>query len=531
MTKRPTDAAWRITRIYLVIGCLWILLSDRIVGYFVKDVAVYSTVSHIKGWLYVGATAALFYRLIRSSLFELDTAQQRALRGYHELAATHQALAQANQALEEHQEQLRHMALHDHLTGLPNRRALFTALSATLAGPEGSGAVFFTDLDNFKYINDSVGHIVGDELLTAISVRLREALTPRWQVFRLGGDEFVLLLTDVQAEEIDQYARQLHDVFTEPFVLSEATVHVTISTGIALYPAHGTTPETLLKRADTALNRAKEVRANSYAVFDEAMETAIKERLELDQALRRALKGNELFLHYQPQYMLATGQICGFEALLRWNCPERGIVPPAKFIPIAEQTGQIVPLGEWVLTNACGFLADLHAMGHRGQIMAVNVSVLELVRPDYVDKVTQIVAAHNLPPHCLELEITESALMESNGLAEGQLDLLRARGFRIALDDFGTGYSSLNYLRKLPITTLKIDRDFTAAIDSKAELSLVGEMIRIGKMMGLSVVAEGVENERQAAFLAEHQCDKAQGFLFSAPVAPEEAVAKLRAGR
>lgn len=529
MHQQPHTTAWRITRLYLIIGSLWILLSDRIVELFAADTATFRTLSHIKGWLYVCATALLFYKLIKSSFYEIETARHRALQSYKELAAAHEALAEAKTALEAHQDQLRYMAHHDHLTGLPNRRALFQTLAEILAQGNSCGGLFFTDLDNFKYINDSIGHAIGDELLARIGERLREALSPRWQVFRLSGDEFVLLLPDVKAHEVEEYARTLHDVIGDPFVLSETTVHVTFSTGIALYPIHGTTPETLLKRADTALNRAKEVRVNSFAVFDESMEQAIKERLELDQALRRALKNEEFALFYQPQYELTSGKICGFEALLRWVRPDGIVVPPHKFIPVAEQSGEIIAIGEWVLTKACGFLQELRGMGYNRLTVSVNVSVLELVRPDYVDKVTRIVQAHNLAPQDVELEITESALMESSGLAEGQVALLRARGFGIALDDFGTGYSSLNYLRKLPISTLKIDRGFIADIKTDEELSLVGEMIKIGKMMGMCVVAEGVEDISQVEFLAKHQCDKVQGFLYCKPVPEGEAVAKLRA--
>jgi diguanylate cyclase (GGDEF)-like protein len=529
MKERPHAAAWRITRIYLIMGCLWILLSDRIVELLAADTAAFRTLSHIKGWLYVGATAALLYTLIKSYLCELETAQHRALQGYHELAAAHQALEDANMKLEEHQEQLRRMAHHDHLTGLPNRRALFQTLSDVLSQEGSCGAVFFTDLDNFKYINDSIGHVAGDELLTRISMRLQEALSPAWHIFRLGGDEFILVLPEAKPLDVEEHARKLHALMGEPFSLKEATVHVTCSTGIALYPAHGNTPENLIKRADIALNRAKDEPASSFAVFDESMEEAMKERLELDQALRMALKKREFTLLYQPQYELATGRISGFEALLRWTRDDGSTVSPAKFIPIAEQSGVIVNIGKWVLSNACRFLRKLHELGYTHLTMSVNVSVLELIHPGYVDKATEIVRSQGLSPQDIELEITESALMESNGLAEAQLFLLKDRGFGIALDDFGTGYSSLNYLRKLPITTLKIDKDFIAAINSSEELSLVGEMIKIGKMMGISVIAEGVEDHSQVEFLTQHHCDKIQGFLFSKPVPEAEAIAKLQA--
>jgi diguanylate cyclase (GGDEF)-like protein len=497
---RPHMTAWRITRIYLIIGSLWILFSDRVVEMLVADTTTFRTISHIKGWLYVWATATLFYRLIKASFDELDAAQR----------------------------QLRHMALHDHLTDLPNRRALFQTLEDVLSDKGSHGVLFFTDLDNFKYINDSFGHDIGDELLTSLSVRLRQRLGSEWELFRLGGDEFVLLLKGVPEEKVEEYTKTLHDLIGEPFSLPAATVQVTCSTGIALYPKHGATAELLLKRADTAMNRAKEQRANSFAIFHESMEQAIVERLELDQALRTALVNNEFVLVYQPQYDLVSGNICGFEALLRWNRPDVCPISPSQFIPIAEQSGVIVEIGEWVLKSACQFLREVHALGHTEFTVSVNVSALELISPSYVDKVTRIVRDSELLPEHIELEITESTLMESNGLAESQLALLRARGFRIALDDFGTGYSSLNYLRRLPISTLKIDRSFLSDIASSEHQALVAEMIKIGKLMGVSVVAEGVEHPAQVEFLTEHQCDKVQGFLFCRPISQDELLEKLK---
>lgn len=521
--------SWRITRIYLIIGSVWILFSDQVTEFFVTDTSAFRVVSIAKGWAYVAVTAFVLYSLIKASLEKTAQAQSEVIRGYEELAEANEKLATANADLLSHQEQLRHLALHDDLTGLPNRMALYEELEVLLSNPHVQGALLFLDVDNFKYINDSMGHAIGDELLSGIAKRLIERLTGNWQLFRLGGDEYVLLVKDCDKEEILDFALSLHEAMSDPFELTTAVVQVSACTGIAFYPEHGSDSETLVKHADIAMYRAKGKGSNSFVVFDESMKSAVGERLLIDQALRGALKHQELSVLYQPQYEIETQRICGFEALLRWNSPELGSIPPDRFIPLAEQSGLIIPIGTWVLQQACQFIKGLHERGFADLRVSVNVSVVQMRQPDFVDRVLQILKDTKLDPTYLEIEITESMLMESDDRIESKIRDLKSRGIGIALDDFGTGYSSLDYLRKLPITTLKIDKDFIDDLDHPQTGILVAGVIGVGKVMGMYVLAEGVETSEQLKFLASEGCHRFQGYLYSKPIPAHEALSKLEA--
>jgi diguanylate cyclase (GGDEF)-like protein/PAS domain S-box-containing protein len=432
--------------------------------------------------------------------------------------------------LKEYQETLHHMAYHDILTGLPNRLALYEDLSGIFAKSQDTrGVLLFIDLDNFKFINDSIGHSFGDQLIKRIGERLAQILKDVGTIYRLGGDEFVVYIYKHKGvEEVIEYALRILNSFKTPFEIGNRVLQTTFSIGISLFPEHGSNPDQLLKHADIAMYRAKEEGKNRFVIFDKTMNEAVSERMVIEKHLRTALEKNEFQIHYQPQLDLKTGKISGFEALLRWQSPELGTVSPIKFIKVAEDTHIIIEIGKWVLQNACSFIKRLHRIGYSGLSVSVNVSMLQLLQDGFMDEVMEVLYHLELEPEYLELEITESILMESYDMIGKKLMKLQHHGVRIALDDFGKGYSSLHYLLKLPITTLKIDKTFIDSITLETkERTLTGQIVSIGTSMGLCVVAEGVETQEQMDYLVENECHKIQGYHFSRPVQEKEVEALL----
>jgi diguanylate cyclase (GGDEF)-like protein len=422
---------------------------------------------------------------------------------------------------------VRHQALHDPLTGLPNRSLLLDRLNhwAARAGRDRStAAVLFVDLDNFKVINDALGHDQGDRLLCAVADRIRAELRPSDTVARVGGDEFVVFCEDVTSEHdaLAMVDRLVH-ALDAPFDLAGQAQHATASVGIALGDG-ATQPEVLIRNADAAMYRAKERGRARYELFDDEMRRRSISWLETESDLRRALAAGELRNVYQPIVSPTGGTIVGFEALVRWHHPERGVVSPADFIPIAEQSGLIVPLGRTVLEQACaeavGWNADRD--GQEPLRVAVNFSPRQLSHPRAVETVVEVLDRAGLDPSLLCVEITESALVDDAAATLGTLNRLKELGVTLALDDFGTGYSSLTYVRRFPIDTLKIDRTFIDGIvGSSEDEAIVTAVLSMGRALGVHVVAEGVETEEQAARLRTLGCTLAQGYLFSRPVAPE----------
>lgn len=434
--------------------------------------------------------------------------------------------------LKEYQEQLRYMAYHDILTGLPNRLALYEDLSKVFAdSADRKGTLFLVDLDNFKFINDSMGQSFGDRLLKIVGTRLIQALNGAGSVYRFGGDEFVVYINGYgRAEELIGYALEITGSFKTPLQIGNSVFQITSSVGVALYPEHGSSPDELLRCADYALHSAKKTGKNRFAYFDQTMNEAFSEWKVVERHLRTALEKDEFHICYQPQLDLDTGRISGFEALLRWRSPELGDVPPVRFIKIAEDTHSIIEIGKWVLKNACCFIKEIHRSGSPGLSVSVNISILQLLQEDFVDEVMNVLFQLDLAPACLELEITESILMESYEIIGKKLRLLQHYGVRIALDDFGKGYSSLHYLLRLPINTLKVDKSFIDSIISEEkESTLAGQIISIGKGMGLCVIAEGVETKQQMDYLISHGCHKIQGYYFSRPL-PERNIRTILEG-
>ena len=431
--------------------------------------------------------------------------------------------------------QMTFSAQHDFLTGLPNRMLLNDRISQAIAlAPRHTNqvAVLFLDLDGFKHINDSLGHPIGDLLLQSVARRLVLCVRASDTVSRQGGDEFVVLLSE--AEQWEDAAivatRMLHAV-AETHTIDLRDLHVTTSIGVSVYPDDGRDAETLIKNADTAMYQAKENGKQSFQFFKPAMNVRAVERQSIEESLRRALERDEFVIHYQPKIDLRTGAISGAEALIRWTHPERGLVSPAQFIPIAEDSGLILPIGRWVLRGACAQARAWADAGLPAMTIAVNVSSMEVRAKDFTDGVFEILEETGLDPAALELELTESVLMRHADSAASILQVLRERGVHVAVDDFGTGYSSLSYLRRFQIDALKIDQSFVSQISADGDdTSIVTAVISMARSLKLRVIAEGVETLEQLAFLQDLDCDEAQGYYFSRPVPAAQFAKLLKSG-
>jgi diguanylate cyclase (GGDEF)-like protein len=434
-----------------------------------------------------------------------------------------------------YQEELERQANYDGLTGLPNRHLLHDRLKQAVVGQRQLRpvTVVFIDLDHFKIINDSLGHNAGDEVLRQIADRLRASVRDGDTVARLGGDEFVLILNDQNREDvIFRGMQRILAKVAEPMRVNERELNITCSAGISLYPQDGADVETLLQNADTAMYRAKAHGRNNFQFYTSEMNRLVNERLTLEHSLRRALERNELLLHYQPRINLVTGVADGVEALVRWHHPEHGLVLPDRFIPVAEDTGLIVQIGEWVLQQACAQNRAWQNAGLPRVAVSVNLSARQFREENLVRRVAKIVRETGLKPGDLEMELTESMVMHDAETAIATLRGLRALGLQLSVDDFGTGYSSLSYLQRLPIGTLKIDKSFVHDIGegiSEDDGIIARAIISLGHSLHLKVVAEGVETAAQLDFLKRHRCDEAQGYYFARPLPPEECARYLAA--
>jgi len=424
-------------------------------------------------------------------------------------------------------DRIQHLAHFDALTDLPNRSLLNDHLDMAIAIAKRSQtqlAILFLDLDRFKIVNDSLGHHAGDSLLQIVSGRLNECVRETDTVARLGGDEFVILLSSIrEPNDAARVAQKVIDTIGLPFILGENEVNIGTSIGIGIYPDNGEDAPALLKNADAAMYHAKESGRNNFQFFSSVMNEKAFERLALENDLRRALKREEFFLQYQPQIDVQTGQIVGVEALIRWQHPERGLVPPFNFILLAEKCGLIVPIGEWVIRTACVQNLAWQKQGLPPLLTAVNISAQQFQQKHFKESLVQILADTGLAPHLLELEITESAIMENADSMLESLHSLKKLGVQLSIDDFGTGYSSLSYLKHFPIDKLKIDRSFVQDIteDSK-DNAIIKTIINLGHNLKLKVIAEGVETAEQLDTLRKLLCDEIQGYYFSRPLNPQD---------
>jgi diguanylate cyclase (GGDEF)-like protein len=460
-----------------------------------------------------------------SALYEQLSAAEEELRAQYEELQTSEEVQRKNA------EKLEFMAYYDVLTQLPNKISFMNELdNKILSNKEGScsGVVMLIDLDNFKNINDTLGHDYGDMLIKEIANRLNSIKSEDDIIYRIGGDEYVVLRTSEDSyRDVKEFANELQMVIKEKYTLAGKSIYISGSIGIAGYPKDGNSAKLILKSADTAMNNAKEKGKNRYELFDNTMYDVLERKLKIEDTLRRALIEKDFYLLYQPQYDIANNSIVGFEALLRINPQKYGYISPADFIPIAEETGLIVPIGEWVLREACSRNQVWRSLGYKYDTLSVNISSVQLQHPDFLDTVKEILNETGISPENLELEITESILMESIDYSVNMLKQLRGMGIKVALDDFGTGYSSLNYLKKLPITTLKMDKSFIDEISlSKKEEAVAKSIIDMAHTMDLCVVAEGVEQLPQLEILSTQQCDRVQGYLFSKPL-PENMVGEV----
>jgi diguanylate cyclase (GGDEF)-like protein len=419
--------------------------------------------------------------------------------------------------------QVEQLAYYDTLTGLPNRSLFSDRLAVALGHANRHRyklAILFLDIDRFKQINDSLGHTVGDRLLKIVSTRIRSAIREEDTVARFGGDEFTVLIHIIgKIEDAGKIAQKILDALKTPITIDERDFVVTSSIGISVYPLDGADGETLIRNADTAMYRAKDLGRNSYQFYAATMNHKALEALEIENGLRRALANNEFVLYYQPLVDVSSATVFGLEALIRWQHPELGLLRPDRFIPAAEQSGLIIAIGRWVLHEACKQAAEWHRRGHK-VVMAVNLSGRQFSDVDLINHIQDALASAGLKAEYLELEITEGYAMKDVQKAIQTLKQLKSIGVRIAIDDFGTGYSCLSYLKQFPIDTLKLDGSFVRDLAAPEDAQIALGVIALAHSLKLKVIAEGVETISQLAFLKEHSCDRLQGYLFSRPMPP-----------
>lgn len=426
----------------------------------------------------------------------------------------------------EYQNRLQSLAYNDQMTNLPNRVFLYEKIGTELDEFSKNNvccAVLYIDTDNFKLINDYLGHSFGDKLITEVGRRLKRFITDKTHLFRLGGDEMIFYLIDVKGkEEVEVFARQVINSYREPYNIGGNIFHITASIGISMFPQDGVSIEQLLKNADMAMYKVKEHGKNGYCFFDSSINDELGRKIKMEADLRKALVDNEFLLYYQPLVNASSQKIEGFEALIRWNSLQMGLVSPMEFISVAEETGFIVPIGEWVLRTACDYIRQLNEKYGQRFKVSVNISVIQLMQNNFSEMVLGVLEDTGLEPKFLELEITESNVLDSPSMIE-KLKVLRKKGVSVALDDFGKGYSSLSCLRQLPITKLKIDKSFIDDISQiGSKKSITDSIIAIGHKAGLCVVAEGVETKEQLDYLVQNKCDIIQGYYFGKPLPPEE---------
>lgn len=424
------------------------------------------------------------------------------------------------------EETMHYIAFHDDLTGLPNKGLLHRVLAEQIENAKSERkkiAVLFIEMKGLKIVNDLYGYAIGDQVLLAAATQIRQAMAEESVLGRWSGNEFVLVLPVEKEEQVKELAYQLIETVEEPLLVNGQEFFMTLKIGISLYPKDGEDGKTLIRKADIARHELSKKAISQFRFFEKQMNRTIHEKIQMERELRKALELEEFEVYYQPQTQLQTGKIVGMEALIRWNHPEKGMIPPNKFIPIAEETGLIIPINEWVMETACRQTKELLAQ-HPHLTVSVNLSPYEFESRRLVQKIMKILEKTKLPPHCLDVEITERMTMDTEK-AIPILKRLKSIGVTISVDDFGTGYSSLSYLKKLPIDRLKIDRSFVQNMHEKE--AILPTIISLGHNIGVKVLAEGVETEQEAAYLKEKQCDEAQGYYYARPLPYRELTAFL----
>ena len=464
--------------------------------------------------------ALLEMQKLSDNYSELETAYEEVSTAKNELSTKYDELKRSK-------EKMQKLAYSDYLTELPNRLAFTEVLDGvmlTLRNEEVI-AIMNVDIDNFKTINDTLGHSYGDELLIDVTHRLKQAMDDNDYLARYSGDEFVVLtqnLTDIG--EYEAKIKKIQKIFDYPFVLSLKEYFITVSIGIALAPKDGKTTQVLIKNADSAMYAAKANGKNTFVYFNDSINEKLMDKIQIQSELRKAIENNEFLVYYQPQIDLGTEKIVGFEALIRWNHPEKGILSPAEFIAFTEETGLIVPIGYWVLKSACRQLKKWMEDGYGNLVIAVNISLRQFKDQDFANMVRETIHETGIDPGHLELEITESIALQDLEYSVAVIQKLKDLGVKFSLDNFGTDYSSMNYLKRLPINNLKIDKSVMDTVtDNRSDQSIVQTIISLAQNLDMSVIAEGVEKDEQAQFLKSVKCNKAQGFLYSEPLSGDMA--------
>ncbi|SHJ87424.1 diguanylate cyclase (GGDEF) domain-containing protein [Anaerobranca californiensis DSM 14826] len=510
------NIALRITFIYAVISIIWILLSDKILYRIVNDLTVYRLLQNYKGIFFVIITAVFLYFLITKQFkFVVDSSKKMEV-SFEELRKTHKELATIKEKLDV-------LAYTDLVTGLPNKTFIEQEVNMNIKlGQCNNFALVYIDVDNFKNINDTLGHSAGDQLLRNIAKRLREQITYPHLVGRLGGDEFVLVIyDDGNNGGVLNHIKEIIEKLKIPWVYNGKEYFISISAGIALYPQHGTTFEILYKNADSSMYMAKEQGRNKIFIYSNAMQEKRVATMELANQLHNAINKGELTLHYQPIIDLKTEKITGLEALIRWQHPEKDLISPMEFIPIAENTGLIHQINLWVLKTACLQKKIWDKVCNCSLKISVNFSCKSFEYPDLAEQIKNIIEETGINPTDVQLEITETTFLDNLQLGIEILKKLQKMGITIALDDFGTGYSSLTYLINLPIDAVKLDRDFINKIGHRKENEIIVKaIIELAKALNIQVVAEGIENREQLSFLKNIGCHQGQGYHFSKPYPP-----------
>lgn len=524
-------AAFKAALIYLIAGVLWILITDTILVRVAGDREIIARVSLIKGWVFVAVSGLIVFILVFSALKKLTATEAELLKANNDISMARDKITSSYNELLKMKKKLHDMAYYDQLTGLRNEQSLIEDISGII-GENKKFALIFVDIDNFKYVNDSLGHYFGNKVIKAITDLLAGLMEENCLLYRLGGDKFVILQLEVDGSvNLESFAVNILKGFKNPVTVEEKTFFYTVSIGVALYPEHGRDLTELLMCAEIALIKAKESGKNRIVIYSEPMKSTVYEWIDTEKYLRSALTKSEFELYFQPQLEVRSNQIAGFEALIRWRNDEMGFIMPNRFLKVAEDTHMIVPIGEWVLRNACIFIKRLQQEGFVDKVVAVNVSRLQILQNDFVENVMEYIELADIDPGKLEIEVSESTFMEEYDVVTEKLSILKQKGIRIAVDNFGKGYSALNYLHRLPVTTLKIDRTYSDIITyGENSRMLTDFMVRVGKSANLSIVGEGIEKKEQFDYLAALGCDRLQGYYVSRPLPEREAIRKLQTG-
>jgi diguanylate cyclase (GGDEF)-like protein len=509
-------------------GFLWIFATDSLLSLFTDGRIAISWFGVAKGLVFVAASGALVYALVHNLLKKLMDLEIELLQTNSEVEGSKKEIASSYEELLKMKKKLYDMAYFDPLTGLRNQVSLQEDIEKII-GTDSRFAMIFLDIDNFKYVNDTLGHSFGNLLLKEIGNKLADMMEKNCELYRFAGDKFIIIFRDIRGIlDIEQFALKILKSFKDAVIAEDKPFYHTVSIGVSIYPEHGRSMNDLLKCAEIALFKAKESGKNRIVIYRESMVSSVHEWVDTEKYLRNALEKSEFELYFQPQYSVEKDTISGFEALIRWRNDEMGFVTPNRFLKVAEDTHMIIPIGEWVLRNACIFLKRLQQEGFGDKTVSVNVSRMQILQDDFAESVMEIIEIADVDPHNLEIEVSEAILIEYYDLVAGKLNTLKKQGIRIALDNFGRGYSALNYLRKLPITTVKIDKSFTDIITVGEESRILTDfMLKIAGSTKLQIVGDGVENKEQFDYLKENGCHRLQGYYLSRPLPERDAIRKL----